>query len=55
MCANMIALKVLTERIPHRISDISLINLPEALFIIKTCLLGFRTIYQNDGPLIIDE
>ena len=45
---------MITERIPHRISDVKRLTLPEALYIIKTALLGFRTIYQHDGALIID-
>ena len=51
----MLALKVITERIPHRLSDVTQLTLPEALYVVKESLLGFRTIYQYDGPLIIDE
>ena len=55
ICQGDDYLRVRTERIPKRLSDLSNISPEDALYIIQEALIGYRTIYTFQGPILIND
>lgn len=55
MCQGVDYLRVKTEHIPYRLSEISNISFTEAVYILKEALIGFRAIADFCGPIRVTD
>lgn len=55
ICAGTEVVRVKTERIPYRLSEIQNISLAETFYILQETLVGFKTIFEKYGPIRIDD
>jgi hypothetical protein len=55
LCSGSDLVRVRTERIPYRLSDVQNISHGEILLILQEALVGFKTIFERHGPVWIDE
>lgn len=53
LCSGMDFLRVRTERIPVRLSELKNVPLNESLYILQEALIGFKTICEKAGPVRI--
>lgn len=55
ICQGQDFLRVKTERIPFRLSDLKTVSFREALYVIRETLLGCRMIHNFQGPVLIND
>lgn len=55
MCGNQQNVKVLTERIPHRLDTVRNFSEPEALYVLSEALAGFQDLHAKAGVFDITE
>lgn len=53
LCSGMDYIKVKTERIPYRLSELNKVSVQESLYILQESLIGFKTIFERQGPIHI--
>ena len=55
LCSGMDFMKVRTERIPIRLSELKNISVPDTFYILQEALVGFKTIQERVGPIHITD
>lgn len=55
MCQGQEHVKVFTERIPQRLSEVGRVTTEEGLYVLRQTLQGFRTIYELHGTTHIND
>lgn len=55
LCQGKEFLIVRTERIPYRLSEMNNLSFPETLYILRETAVGFRTITDFFGPVMITD
>lgn len=55
ICQGVERLRVKTERIPVRLSEVSNLPASEGLYILHEALIGYKVIYEHDGGININD
>lgn len=55
MCQNTSIITVFTEYIPHRLSDVKMLNHGQGIYVLSEALTGFSELYGRVGPFQIHE
>lgn len=53
MCGNHRNIKVITEHIPYRLEQFTLLTLPESLYVISEAIRGFSVCHEKVGKFMI--
>ena len=55
ICQGGEFLSVKTERVPYRLSETSNLSFPQALYILREAVIGFRAITGVYGPVLVND
>ena len=54
-CGNEARVAVYSERIPYRLSDLPQITFPESLYLLNESLNSYDVVYNQMGPVHVNQ